>query len=130
MRPPALWVLLVVLVAGCGRSSRDARQRQRLLELIDTLPRLEAEQRAWPRSATLACDERTLARVHEIDALRAQLEDVMASLPARRELGSVLQACDELEGCARCDEGFAARCARTRELLVEVQLALAKTGLR
>jgi hypothetical protein len=51
-------------------------------------------------------------------------------LPARAELGSILEACDALKGCARCDEGFAARCSRTRELLVDVQLALTKAGLR
>jgi hypothetical protein len=128
MRPPLAAVLLLV-AAGCERASDPAR-RQRLLALIDTLPRLEAEERAWPRSASLSCDERTAARARELDLLRRDLDELSASLPTRRELAPVFAACAELEGCARCDEGFAAHCARTRELLVDVQIALGRAGLR
>jgi hypothetical protein len=128
MRSP-LAAGLLVLAAGCEHASDSAR-RQRLLALIDTLPRLEAEERAWPRGASLACDERAAARAREIDLLRAELDEVSAGLGARRDLAPVFAACAELEGCARCDEGFAAHCSRTRELLVDVQIALAQSGLR
>ncbi len=123
-------VLLFALLAGCARPSPEAARRQRLLARLDTLPRLEAEQRAWPRGETLACDERAGERGREIDALRAELEDLTASLGLRRELSPVFEACAELKACARCDASFAARCSRTRELLVDVQLAVARAGLR
>jgi len=130
MRRPHAAALLLALAAGCGRPSLETARRQRLLARIDTLPRLEAEQRAWPRSATLACDERAASRAEEIDATRSELEELTASLGVRPSLAPLFEACDELKGCARCDEGFAARCSRTRELLVDVQLALTRAGLR
>jgi hypothetical protein len=121
--------LLLLLTTTCDHASDPAR-RQRLLALIDTLPRLEAEERAWPRSPSLACDERAATRVHEIDLLRADLDELSAALPSRPELTPIFAACSELQGCARCDEGFAAHCARARELLVDVQIALSRTDLR
>lgn len=130
MRSPLAAVLLVLLGAGCDRASADEGRRRRLLALIDTLPRLEAEERAWPRAPSLACDERAAVRAHEIDALRDAIEEAARGLPGRAELGPVFAAAGELQGCARCDEGFAARCSRTRELLVDVQIALARSGLR
>jgi hypothetical protein len=130
MRSPLAAVLIVLLPAGCDHGSPDAGRRQRLLALIDTLPRLEAEERAWPRAPSLACDERAAERVREIDALRAEIAETAGGLAGRVELAPVFAACDELRGCTRCDEGFAAHCSRTRELLVEVQLALRKGGLR
>ena len=130
MRSVRAAVLLAALAAGCSRPSPEVVRRQRLLARIDTLPRLEAEQRAWPRGATLACDERAAERGGEIDVLRAELVELTASLGVQQALGPLFEACDELKECARCDEGFAARCSRTRELLVDVQLALARAGLR
>lgn len=126
--PPA--VLLLSLAAACSHPSPEADRRQRLLARIDSLPRLEAEQRAWPRGPTLACDERAAARAREIGALRAELDALTASLGVRAKLGALFAACDELVGCAQCDDGAAARCSRTRELLVDVQLALTRAGLR
>jgi hypothetical protein len=130
MRSPLAAVLLVVVVGGCDHSSGDGGRRERLIALIDTLPRLEAEERAWPRAPSLACDERAAGRVREIAEIRAAIEEAARDLPGRAELAPVFAACDELQGCARCDEGFRARCSRTRELLVDVQLALTKAGLR
>ena len=133
MRRTHAAVLLLALVAGCRRPSLEASEaarRQRLLARIDTLPRLEAEQRAWPRGDTLACDERATARAGEIDALRAELEELSASLGVRQDLAPIFEACEELKGCARCDEGSAARCSRTRELLLTAQLAVRRAGLR
>ena len=130
MRSRSALVLLVALVAACDRGPRGSRERQRLLALIDTLPRLEAEERAWPRTASLACDARAEARAREIAALRAQLEEAIAGLPGRPDLSSATRACAEVLACARCDESFAAHCSRAREILVEVQLALAKAELR
>lgn len=130
MRSALAAALLVVATAGCDAPSADAGRRQHLIALIDTLPRLEAEERAWPRAPSLACDERAAGRAREIDALRAELEEAARGLPGRAELGPLFTSLGELQGCARCDEGFAARCSRTRELLVDVQLSLTKAGLR
>jgi hypothetical protein len=130
MRLPLAAVLFALFTAGCDHASGDERRRQHLLALVDTLPRIEAEERAWPRAPSLSCDERTADRVREIDALRAEIEETARDLPGRAELAPVFAAVGELKGCARCGEGFAAHCSRTRELLVDVPLALAKAGLR
>jgi hypothetical protein len=116
---------LLVVAAGCGR--RGAPQQRRCLELIDTLPRLEAEQRAWPRSESLACDEHGEERAREVAAIRGEMVEVCAGLAA---LPRALEAADEVRQCAACAPSFAPHCARARELLVDVQLALAGAGLR
>ncbi len=129
MRHAHAAVLLLALAVGCGRPSPEAARRQRLLARIDMLPRLEAEQRAWPRGETLACDERAASRAREIDALSDELEELTASLGAKEGLRPLFEACTELKGCARCDEGAAAHCSRTRDLLLAVQLAVTRAGL-
>jgi hypothetical protein len=113
---------IALVFAGCG--SREVAAERRFREIMDTLPRLEAEQRAWPRSDTLACDERAEARVREIDQLRADLRDISVKLPLQPGLAAASAACDELAGCAACGAAWAPRCARTRELLVEAGLAI------
>jgi hypothetical protein len=123
-------IVLLVVAAGCGRrgapsSATVALHERRCLELIDTLPRMEAEQRAWPRTESLACDEHGEARAREVEQLRAELGEVCADVPARAALGAALAAADEVRQCAACAPSFAPHCARARELLVDVQLALA-----
>jgi hypothetical protein len=141
VRTPAFALVAAMVAAGCGRGgstpgapdAADAANTARTLRLrmlIDTLPRIEAEERAWPRGPSLACDERSAGRVREIEALRAEIEALSAGMPARGELATVLSACEELKGCTRCDEGYAGHCERTRELLVEMVPALARAGLR
>ena len=134
MRWTAL-VVVVALVEGCGRRGAPspetvALHQRRCLELIDTLPRLEAEQRAWPRSETLACDEHGAARAAEVEQLRAEMGEVCAEGPARAALRPALDAAGEVKECASCAPSFARHCTRARELLLEVQLALAGAGLR
>ena len=131
--------LLALALAACGRASRDAPapspetlaiHRRRCLELIDTLPRLEAEQRAWPRSESLACDEHGEARAREVDQLIVEMERACADLPARAALKPAFDAAEEVKQCAACAPAHARHCTRARELLVDAQLALASAGLR
>ena len=113
---------LALLLAGC--SSREVAAERRFREIMETLPRLEAEQRAWPRSDSLACDERAAARVREVEQLCADLRDISVKLPARRGLRPASEACGELAQCAACGPTWAPHCARTRELLVEAGIAM------
>jgi hypothetical protein len=113
---------LALVLAGCG--SREVAAERRFREIMDTLPRLEAEQRAWPRSDSLACDERAAARVREIEQLRADLRDISVKLPRLPGVGPASEACDELAQCAACGAAWAPHCAMTRELLVEARLAM------
>lgn len=129
------WIpLALALFAGCGRASRDmsdaAQRGRRCRELLDSLPRVEAEQRAWPRSNSLACDERGAAAAQEIEQLRLKMTAACAELPARAELEVAFEAVREMEQCAGCAAGYARHCAQARDLLVETQLAMAKAGLR
>lgn len=102
-----------------GSEARASQRRIRFLELMRSLPRLEAEERAWPRPATLECQEKGRARAAEIEGIRRELAEVAGDWltgPA------ALEACLELEKCAACDRAEdVAHCARARELLVEAQ---------
>jgi hypothetical protein len=113
-----------------ARPSRCEGARRRCLELIATLPRLEAEQRAWPRDATLECEERGEARAAELRQLRAAIAERCAEGGAAGDLGSVLEAADEVTRCAACGGDQARHCARARELFVEMETALGRAGLR
>ena len=137
-RPPACLRRLAALLAlplltlcACARGPADAQAaRLRCLALVDALPRLEAEQRAWPRSDSLACEERGAARAAELRALRAGLEASCGEGRAKEALAPLLEAASEVEQCAACAPEHARHCNRARELFVEMETALGKAGLR
>ena len=125
---------LVALVgAGCARGDDDAQaSRRRCLALVDSLPRLEAEQRAWPRSDSLACEERGVARASELAALRADLEASCGEargVARASDLAPLLEAADEVRACAACAPEHARHCPRARELFVQMETALGKKKL-
>jgi hypothetical protein len=123
--------LALLTLTACARGHADAQaSRLRCLELIDALPRLEAEERAWPRSDSLACEERGAARAAELRALRAGLEESCGQGRAKEALAPLLEAASEVEQCAACAPEHARHCNRARELFVEMETALGKAGLR
>lgn len=132
-------VLVALVLVACGRATPGAPapspetlalQRRRCLALIDTLPRLEAEQRAWPRSESLECDDHGEARARELDQLVGEMRIACADLPAPLALKLAFDAAVEVKHCAACAPAHARHCTRARELLVEAQLALSQAGLR
>src|SRR5262245_51479118 len=114
---------LIALAAACGRGARDtpAEARRRFLELLDALPRIEAEERAWPRPDSLACDERAAARARELEAMRDEIADVGARLAPALDARPAIEAADELRACAGCGAEHIRRCVRARELIAEAQ---------
>jgi hypothetical protein len=129
--PRSAGLALLLAFTACARAPGDAQAaRRRCLTLVDTLPRLEAEQRAWPRSDSLYCEERGEARAVELRALRRELEESCGAAQAPGDLAPIFEAADEVEACAACAPDHTAHCARARELFVEMQTALEKAGLR
>ncbi len=105
--------------AEAASRARASKRRLRYLELMATLPRFEAEQRAWPRPLTLECQEKGRRRVAEIEAIRMELSDVAGQYATTT---AAFEACMELEKCAACDgSGDVAHCATARDLLDEAR---------
>jgi hypothetical protein len=125
-------IVLACLAAACSRAPPDApaAARRRFVEIVEALPRVEAEERAWPRPDALACDERAAARAREIGQVRAELADLAAKLGPAVDARPAIEAADELVGCAACGPEHAARCEAARARIDEALAAIGKAGLR
>jgi hypothetical protein len=122
---PAI-VALGLLVAACGRAAPDtpAAARRRLVEIVASLPGVEAEERAWPRADALACDERAAARAREIAVMRAEIVQLSARLGPAVDARPAIEAADELGACAACGPEHALHCERARERIDEALATL------
>jgi hypothetical protein len=119
-------IALGLILAACGRTAPDtpAAARRRFVEIVASLPPIEAEERAWPRADALACDERGAARAREIAVMRAEIVQLSARLGPAVDARPALDAADELGACAACGPEHAAHCERARERIDAALAAL------
>ena len=130
-RAPLLVLAVACAALGCARAESPTQAaRRRCLSLVESLPRYEAEERAWPRSASLACEERAQDRAAELLALRRGIAESCAAASGGGDIAPLLEATDEVIGCAACGEGYVPRCRHARELFVEMDSALRRARLR
>ena len=123
-------IALGLLAAACSRAAPDtpAAARRRLVEIVTSLPGVEAEERAWPRPDALACDERAAARAREMGAMRAELTRLAARIGPAVDARPAIEAADELSACAACGPEHAIRCERARERIDAALAALGDAG--